>query len=1123
MAITQEIDLNLIPSSAPVIVHLNQYDEGKGRIIAHLYNGSQPYVPGLNATVKVQGTKPDKHAFQYWCDIDGSTVTVDVNVQMTAVAGLVPTQLIVNETSGITGSFAFQLDVQASTLPSNIDVSETDLPILTEEAQEAARRAVQAAASAEESAEEAAAWSANPPYIGENLHWFVYDTETEQFVDSGVIAEGQDGEPGNKWYKGTAISGESSTPTVFPSSGIALAYHNDFYLNATEGSIYHCETPGDASTATWVYDFRLSGGGGGVTNYNDLTNKPKVGGVELTGNKTIADLGGVQSFNGRSGSILPVAGDYKSNQIILASIMHIGGGTQDDVQEALEALNDKDAGGSTITVTTAEVTLRGKNVTLSDGVNTWTKQFDNAGKAIFTSIMSTGALSVTASDGTETASGTINAPYFGNYTCPIAFFEAVVTVYGGTGMLGGCPVVAKKDGVAVASGVLSNIFGQPSEYVFHLNQPGTYTFEVTNDWRTFSSDPATYSASGTYNTTVNGFETDVVVYTSSTEFKGKDVTVTCAGVPTSTIRLDASLGSAVYKALMPGTYTFSLTYQGTVYTTSAVVTVTDTQISAPPLSLWTATLAITTSSSSLYGKTITIKKGSTVVGTTAFSAQGSASYTVHETGTYTCECEGYSGSATVSAETTYNVPINAGLDLHEWITAGSTTEYPLNPSSYADFSALEADEAAVRQLMTVHASVDYLAQATAGDSLMESVIGSDVCAKWINLSDYALDTLSANSDIADEMDTADKYGYGEWGKIDSTTWGALGNVPIMTTNSAPYGVASAYQVFDGNASTSASGTDFSYQSVNPICVKRYKALGAGGATITGTIQGSNDGSTWTNITLASNTTYYMYHRLHLASSTAVYTLQFYGRELKPLVPTMTGNTTPSGSAIAQEYPENAYKAFDGDDSTVWGSSTESPTDATLEYDFDNPVRVYGGTFKGRSNQNEYYEIQAYNGSEWSNLTTRATCAAGVKVNFVSSNNSLYSKFRVKGCCVASAKNYNVSTLQFYGPDYSEKEFGTGSTRKTIYDHGVAPSGAITGGTKNPDCLTLSAVGTATVTIDKGTRKYMGGKAGLHASGTNRLKCGSGYSAFTASNMPDSNGFDISSISGSVAVTEIWIE
>ena len=1061
MAITQEIDLNLIPSSAPVIVHLNQYDEGKGRIIAHLYNGSNPYVPGVNATVKVQGTKPDKHAFQYWCDIDGSTVTVDVNVQMTAVAGLAPTQLIVNETSGITGSFAFQLDVQASTLSSNIDVSETDLPILTEEAQEAARRAVQAAASAEESAEEAAGWSANPPYIGENLHWYVYDTETEQFVDSGVIAEGQDGEPGNKWYKGTAISGESSTPTVFPSSGIALAYHNDFYLNATEGSIYHCETPGDASTATWVYDFRLSGGGGGVTNYNDLTNKPKVGGVELTGNKTIADLGGVQSFNGRSGSILPVAGDYKSNQIILSSIMHIGGGTQDDVQEALEALDSKDAGGSTITVTTTEVTLRGKNVTLSDGVNTWTKQFDNAGKAIFTSIMSTGALSVTASDGTETASGTINAPYFGNYTCPIAFFEAVVTVYGGTGMLGGCPVVAKKDGVVVASGVLSNIFGQPSEYVFHLNQPGTYTFEVTNDWRTFASDPATYSVSGTYNTTVNGFETDVVVSTTSSEFKGKDVTVTCAGVPTSTIRLDASLGSAVYKALMPGTYTFSLTYQGTVYTTSAVVTVTDTQISAPPLALWAATLAITTSSSSLYGKTITIKEGSTTVGTTAFSAQGSASYTVHETGTYTCECEGYSGSATVSAETTYSVTITAGLNLSAWITAGSTTDYPLNPSSYADFSALEADEAAVRQLMTVHASVDYLAQATAGDSLMESVIGSDVCAKWINLSDYALDTLYANSDIADEMDTADKYGYGKWGKIDSTTWGPLGNVPIMTEDNTPYGTVIYSSQFDSGSSAARN------------------------------VFNDND------------------DLFYLTSNTA--TNNFVGYTFKN--------------------PINVRKIYVHLRS--WANSGQAyitPRHFLIQASNDNFVSDIHeiGTFDSTTPTAQYHD---------DNIS--------LKLN----NDNYYMSYRIfcADYLYASGGNgINIMRLQFYGreeklvngvptPDYSEKEFAQGSTRKTIYDHGVAPSGTITGGTKNPDCLTLSAVGTATVTIDKGTRTYMGGKVGLHASGTNRLKCGSGYSAFTASNMPDSNGFDISSISGSVAVgieqtasgtfdaVEIWIE
>lgn len=32
------------------------------------------------------------------------------------------------------------------------------------------------------------------------------------------------------------------------------------------------------------------GGAGGTTNYNDLTNKPKINGVELSGNKTSADL-----------------------------------------------------------------------------------------------------------------------------------------------------------------------------------------------------------------------------------------------------------------------------------------------------------------------------------------------------------------------------------------------------------------------------------------------------------------------------------------------------------------------------------------------------------------------------------------------------------------------------------------------------------------------------------------------------------------------------------------------------------------------------------------------------------------------------------------------------------------
>lgn len=511
----------------------------------------------------------------------------------------------------------------------------------------------------------------------------------------------------------------------------------------------------------------------------------------------------------------------------------------------------------------------------------------------------------------------------------------------------------------------------------------------------------------------------------------------------------------------------------------------------------------------------------------------------------------------IVANTTYNLAI----DLWAWsiwaTEAGITT-------TYSSLANLLADEKAVRQLMTVHKSVDYLANYPSGADreTLNTIINNDICAKWINLSDYALDTLSANADIKSVMDTADKYGYGEWGKINSTTWGALGNVPVMTSNSAPYGVASAYQVFDGNASTSASGTDFSYQSVNPICVKRYKALGANGTTITGTIQGSNNGSTWTNITLASNTTYYMYHRLHFASSTAVYTLQFYGRELTPLIPTMTSNTTPRGEASQHMNTADsafvAYKAFDGTSQT-WAGSGYATSGHNGEYIQYNAPAIRAG-FKpkkiyineGRSESNRVLSCQYTAIMSDDNFATSETVAtletsvaSGVAV-LADINTNLTKDIRL--VCNSSTGNLNYShstygmvyyyimdTIQIFGMDYSEKEFAQGSTRKTIYDHGVEPSGAITGGTKNPDCLTLSAVGTATVTIDKGTRTYMGGKAGLHASGTNRLKCGSGYSAFTASNMPDSNGFDISSISGSVAVgieqtasgtfdcTEIWIE
>lgn len=155
--VVQEFDLNLIPSSAPVIIHVDQYDKGDNRLLIHLYDGDTPYVPETAATVEIQGVKPDTKGFQYYADIDGSTVTADVVMQMTACAGRVKTQIVVTETTGRTGTFDFILDVQESALPAIVDISETELPIIIEGAQAqadaAAASAAQAAASEQLAAE----------------------------------------------------------------------------------------------------------------------------------------------------------------------------------------------------------------------------------------------------------------------------------------------------------------------------------------------------------------------------------------------------------------------------------------------------------------------------------------------------------------------------------------------------------------------------------------------------------------------------------------------------------------------------------------------------------------------------------------------------------------------------------------------------------------------------------------------------------------------------------------------------------------------------------------------------------------------------------------------------------
>lgn len=147
--ITQSFDLNLIPKSSPVVVHCDQYDKGTGRLVISLYDESIAYSP--SGTAKIQGTKPDGKGFEYDASISGNVVTANLTEQMTAVAGRVRCQIVVTESTGRTGTFAFILDVQPSALPLDTDISESDYQFI--------EQAIEAAQDAEESSEDAEAWA----------------------------------------------------------------------------------------------------------------------------------------------------------------------------------------------------------------------------------------------------------------------------------------------------------------------------------------------------------------------------------------------------------------------------------------------------------------------------------------------------------------------------------------------------------------------------------------------------------------------------------------------------------------------------------------------------------------------------------------------------------------------------------------------------------------------------------------------------------------------------------------------------------------------------------------------------------------------------------------------------
>lgn len=69
--------------------------------------------------------------------------------------------------------------------------------------------------------------------------------------------------------------------------------------SATIGQTYPVFVPQNNMSMAFVITGGQGGGGGETSDYNDLSNKPQINGVTLSGNKTTSDLGiyGLPSYS----------------------------------------------------------------------------------------------------------------------------------------------------------------------------------------------------------------------------------------------------------------------------------------------------------------------------------------------------------------------------------------------------------------------------------------------------------------------------------------------------------------------------------------------------------------------------------------------------------------------------------------------------------------------------------------------------------------------------------------------------------------------------------------------------------------------------------------------------------
>ena len=136
--------------------------------------------------------------------------------------------------------------------------------------------------------------------------------------------------------------------------------------------------------------------------------------------------------------------------------------------------------------------------------------------------------------------------------------------------------------------------------------------------------------------------------------------------------------------------------------------------------------------------------------------------------------------------------------------------------------------------------------------------------------------------------------------------------------------------------------------------------------------------------------------------------------LIPLIPTMTSNTSPSGVASASSiYGTNyeAFRAFDGNDSTFWSGEQNLTSGQWLQYQFANAVIAKKITINNYNASS--FTLQGSNdGSNFDTLTS-GTLSNNTTSSFNFNNTTAYKYYKLSNLGTTST-NVAINTIQLYG-------------------------------------------------------------------------------------------------------------